>query len=147
MPENSPVQAVLDKLAVIPGVRWFHLSDPSSPTLDQLAAHFGIHPLQVEDCRHRRQTSRLEEHERYTFVVIKVLGKGRAKNRQVTQADKPAANAPRAPIAEKRGAAPARLHFEDFDLFLGSDYLLTVDEGDCTLLEAVTPRIASDASL
>jgi magnesium transporter len=57
-------------------VRWFHLADPSSPALDELAAHFGIHPLQVEDCRHRRQTARLEEHERYTFVVIKVLGGG-----------------------------------------------------------------------
>jgi Mg2+ and Co2+ transporter CorA len=66
-------QSLPNALAVIPGGRWFHLSDPSSAALDELAAHFGIHPLQVEDCRHRRQTARLEEHERYTFVVIKVL--------------------------------------------------------------------------
>jgi magnesium transporter len=154
MPEDSPVQAVLNSLAVIPGVRWFHLSDPFSPALDQLAAHFGIHPLLVEDCRHRRQTSRLEEHERYTFVVIKVLGKGFGKNREAAPAERPVAdaqpgnppaNAPRA--TEKHGSTSARVHFEDFDLFLGPDYLLTVDEGDCTVLEAIKPRIAAEASL
>ena len=75
MPSNpsTPVEALLDSLAVIPGVRWYHLSDPASPVLDQLAEHFVLHPLQVEDCRHRRQTARMEEHERYTFIVVKVL--------------------------------------------------------------------------
>ena len=67
MPPNPPTpdEALLSSLTVIPGVRWYHLSDPSSPALDQVAAQFGIHPLQVEDCRHRRQTARLEEHENY----------------------------------------------------------------------------------
>lgn len=31
-------------LTVIPGVRWFHLADPFSSALQELAAHFGIHP-------------------------------------------------------------------------------------------------------
>lgn len=66
-------QALLDSLAVIAGTRWYHIDDPSSAVMDQVAEHFGIHPLQVEDCRHRRQTARLEEHERYSFVVIKAL--------------------------------------------------------------------------
>ena len=141
-------QALLDSLAVIPGVRWFHLSNPASPALDELAAHFGIHPLQVEDCRHRRQTARLEEHERYTFAVIKVLGKGRSNNRMAAGANAQAADAPAAAATtEKRSTAPARLHFEDFDIFLGPDYLLTVDEGNSTLLPAVTPRLASEPSL
>jgi len=143
-------QALLDSLAVIPGARWFHLSDPSSPALDELAAHFGIHPLQVEDCRHRRQTARLEEHERYTFVVIKVLA-GRPGNNlpaagtsvQTTEGQGAAS-----PV-DKRNATPAaaRLHFEDFDIFLGPDYVLTVDEGDSSVIPTVAPRIAAEPSL
>ena len=143
-------QALLESLAVIPGVRWFHLSDPASPALDELAAHFGIHPLQVEDCRHRRQTARLEEHERYTFVVIKVLA-GRPGNNlpaagtsvQTTEGQGAAS-----PV-DKRNATPAaaRLHFEDFDIFLGPDYVLTVDEGDSSVIPTVAPRIAAEPSL
>jgi magnesium transporter len=150
MPSNSTPdpQELLDSLTVIPGVRWFHLSDPASPALDALAAHFGIHPLQVEDCRHRRQTARLEEHDRYTFVVIKVLGGRRSTDRRAAAASAQNANGPgAAAAAERRSPTVARLHFEDFDFFLGSDYLLTVDEGDSTLLEAVKPRIASEPSL
>jgi magnesium transporter len=141
-------QGLLDSLAVIPGVRWFHLSDPASPALDELAAQFGIHPLQVEDCRHGRQTARLEEHDRYTFVVIKVLGGRRSNDRraaaaksQHTDGGGPAAT------AERRSPAVPRPHFEDFDLFLGPDYLLTVDEGACPLVEAIKPRIAAEPSL
>ncbi len=34
---------------VVPGVRWYHIADPASPVLDELARHFAIHALQVED--------------------------------------------------------------------------------------------------
>src|SRR3990172_1567115 len=85
-PMAGPLQpastALLDSLGIIPGVRWYHLADPFSSTLDELAAHFAIHPLQVEDCRHRRQTARVEEHDRYTFVVIKVLASPRGDRRR-----------------------------------------------------------------
>ncbi len=141
-------QALLDSLTVIPGVRWFHLSDPSSPALDELAAHFGIHPLQVEDCRHGRQTARLEEHDRYTFVVIKVLDGRRSSDRRAAPAKSQHTDGGSATAAaERRIAAIPRPHFEDFDLFLGPDYLLTVDEGACPLVEAIKPRIAAEPSL
>lgn len=143
-------RASLDSLAVIPGVRWFHLSDPSSPALDHVAEHFGIHPLQVEDCRHRRQTARLEEHERYTFVVIKVLVAPHGGN-PADPADAPAANLtdPDAATPVSPGAptpSTARLRFDDFDIFLGPDYILTVDEGNSSLVATVAPRIAAETS-
>jgi magnesium transporter len=141
-------QGLLDSLAVVPGVRWFHLSDPSSPALDELAAHFGIHPLQVEDCRHRRQTARLEEHDRYTFAVIKVLGGKRSNDRRAAGANGQRADGGGlATTAERRSPAVPRPHFEDFDLFLGPDDLLTIDEGACPLVEAIKPRIAAEPSL
>ncbi len=144
--------AVLDSLAVIPGVRWYHLSDPFSPALDELAAHFGIHPLQVEDCRHRRQTARLEEHEGYAFVVIKAIseappgdpGSGETQQGQEEpegELDDDSSESPTVlPIGE-------RLQFEDFDIIMGTDYVLTVDEGRCRLLESVLPRLTAERSL
>jgi magnesium transporter len=151
--------ALLESLAVIPGVRWYHLADPASPVLDELAAHFGIHPLQVEDCRHRRQTARLEEHEGYTFVVLKVLATPRGDRRRSRNNAQPAvkadAGAAATPAQEtpsgslSPAAAPSipRLRFEDFDLFLGPDYLLTVDEGHSSLVANVVPRLAAEKPL
>lgn len=156
-PETS-IESLLHALTVVPDVCWYHLADPASPALDQLAAHFGIHPLQVEDCRHRRQTARVEEHERYTFVVIKILGHARGANQDNQHAASP--HAPESVAAPRKtppdfgtppqaNAVPAtvRLHFEDFDIFLGKDFLLTVDEGECSFIPAVARRIAAEASL
>jgi magnesium transporter len=160
MAESSQPAAssLLNALTVIPEVRWYHLADPSSSALDELAEHFGIHPLQVEDCRHRRQTARLEEHERYTFVVIKVLVGPHGKNPPDPSGD--TANHDDAPASEsgdpkeaassappEAPASTARLRFDDFNIFLGPDYVLTVDEGNSSLVPAVLPRIAAEASL
>ncbi|MFB3921613.1 MAG: magnesium transporter CorA family protein [Terriglobia bacterium] len=160
MAENpqTPVESLLHSLTVIPEVRWYHLADPASSALDELAAHFGIHPLQVEDCRHRRQTARVEEHEHYTFIVIKVLAQSRADQPGDQHANHlPAPDAVAAPHEEaterahpphpKVPPAAGRLHFEDFDLFLGKDFLLTVDEGDCPFIPAVARRISAEPSL
>ncbi len=133
--------AALDSLLVVPGVRWYHLADPFSPTLDAAATHFGIHHLQVEDCRHRRQMARLEEHDAYTFLIIKAL-------------ENPDSAAPGdAEAAESPGdsndppATPVRTRFEDFDIFIGSDYVLTVSEGASNLVGLVAPRVAAETRL
>ncbi len=152
-------QALLDSMTVIPGVRWYHLSDPSSPTLDALAAHFGIHPLQVEDCRHRRQTARLVEHEKYTFIIIKALvtapGDKQLSRRSpgIAAGEPPGVATPNhlseSSQAQSNGARGpgGRLRFDDFDIFLGPDYLLTVSEGASALVASVIPRIAAEAAL
>ncbi len=155
MAENpdTSIESLLRTLAVLPEVRWYHLGDPASRALDQLAAHFGIHPLQVEDCRHRRQTARVEEHDRYTFIVIKALispADGAAGLPTIETKDRSA----RRGSGDGLDAAPAgttaasvRARFEDFDIFLGPDYILTVDEGECSLIPDVARRVAADPSL
>lgn len=152
-PQPAPT-ALLESLTVIPGIRWFHLSDPFSPALEELAARFGIHALQVEDCRHQRQTARMEEHGGFTFVVIKALAAGRrgprcGGGREVsTEAEAPHETPNPAPSANIQPPSPGttRLHFEDFDIFLGPDYILTVDEGHSTLLSSVLPRLTARAA-
>ena len=79
----------------LPGISWFDVDDPASTALDDLAASFGLHPLQIEDCRHGRQRAKTEEHESYIFSVLKLL---RPEKKQL---------------------------FVDFDVFLGSGFLIT----------------------
>jgi magnesium transporter len=160
MAENpeTPIRSLLHSLTVVPEVPWYHLAAPSSSALDELAAHFGIHPLQVEDCRHRRQTARVEEHDRYTFVVIKVLAQPRGGNQgnahaayghasETAGASREASREHSSAIQAKASPATVRLRFEDFDIFLGQDFVLTVDEGECSFIPAVARRIAAEASL
>jgi magnesium transporter len=151
-PESS-IDSLLRALTVVPEVRWYHLGDPASPSLDLLAAHFGIHPLQVEDCRHRHQTARVEEHDRYTFVVIRALVSPPASSAVVASAEKLSKQeAPGVDDQDDRGIALAtatgvRARFEDFDIFLGPGYILTVDEGQCSLIPSISRRVAADQSL
>jgi magnesium transporter len=142
--------SLLASLEVVPGIPWFHLSDPASSKLDELATHFGIHPLQIEDCRHRRQTARLEDHERYTFIVIKALAGGhseRAAGFDGQQARRPSGGSTQGPAAEGPISGGVRLRFEDFDIFLGPDYVLTMDEGRCTLVSSLATRVAAEPAL
>lgn len=82
-------------------LEWHDILDPSDPQLDRLAERYGVHPLHVEDCRHRNQTAKAEEHDGYLFIVLK-----------------PVALAP-----------DGSLDIDDLDVFLGADFLITVREG------------------
>ena len=94
----------------LPGVAWFDISDPSSPELDELAHRLGFHELQIEDCRHRPQRAKTEEHEHYIFCVLKHLRND------------------------------ADFTFEDFDVFLTAGELVTVHEPESDILEKTRVR-------
>ena len=82
-------------------MRWHDIADPNDSELDRLAAEYHIHPLHIEDCRNRDQRAKVEENNGYIFVVLK-----------------PVQAHPNEDIA-----------FEDLDLFLGKDWVITVQEG------------------
>jgi magnesium transporter len=94
----------------LPGVAWFDISDPNSPDLDQLAHRLGFHELQVEDCRQRPQRAKTEEHEHYIFCVLKHLRND------------------------------ANFTFEDFDVFLTKNELVSVHEPESDILEKTRVR-------
>ena len=101
----SPAQQLL------PGVAWYDIADPASPTLDELAAKYNIHELQVEDCRHGGQRAKAEEYEHYLFTVLKHIQK------------------------------EDTLQFSDFSIFLGRNYLITVHAAPTSaLLEKLVQR-------
>jgi magnesium transporter len=80
---------------------WHDLRDPGDPELDQLAARHQLHALHVEDCRHRNQAAKIEENPGYLFVVLKPVEIDEDGN----------------------------LEISDLDLFVGRDFLITVQEG------------------
>lgn len=92
------------------GVAWYDVDDPNSPALDELARRFNLHELQIEDCRHRQQRAKTEEHERYLFSVL--------KNLKVNDT----------------------IAFDDLDVFLGRSFLVTVHAGASPILQRVTKR-------
>ena len=82
---------------------WHDVRDPNDPELDALAERYHLRPLHIEDCRHRNQRARAETGDGYVFVVLKP-----------------------AHINEE-----GRTDITDLDIFLGADFLITVQEGIC----------------
>jgi magnesium transporter len=98
---------------LIPSLQWFDVFDPNSPELDELARRFNLHPLQIEDCRQRPQRAKIDEYGPYLFAILKHV------------------------IPKKDG----RLHFDDFDVFLGTDFLITVHQDDCHMLTKLCQHV------
>jgi magnesium transporter len=82
-------------------VEWHDISDPSDPELDRLAERYQLHPLHIEDCRHRDQIAKIEENSGYLFVVLKPVETGEDQT----------------------------LETSDLNIFVGRDFLITVQEG------------------
>jgi magnesium transporter len=92
----------------VPGIPWFNVPDPNSPSLDELAKRFHLHELQIEDCRHRPQRPKTDEYGEYIFSILKQV--------------------------QRTGD---KLDFDDLDIFLGKDFLITVHRRDCTAVRKV----------
>lgn len=95
---------------VLSRLAWFDVADPASPELDELARRFELHELQIEDCRHRPQRPKTEEHDHYIFTVLKHIHDS------------------------------ADLEFDDIDLFFGPDFLISVRNADAVVIESVRAR-------
>ena len=96
---------------------WHDLRDANDPELDALAERYHLHPLHIEDCRHRNQRAKVEEGADYIFVVLKPVHVNAAGELEVT----------------------------DFDVFLGHDYLITVEEGECPSLRTNLDQLRASA--
>jgi magnesium transporter len=94
---------------------WYDIRDPNDPQLDELAVKYQIHPLHIEDCRHRNQNAKLEPQGSYIFVVLKPVDM----------------------------TPDCVIDAGDLDLFLGSDFVITVQETDCPALTEVLNRVRS----
>jgi len=98
-------------------MEWHNITDPASSELDQLAERYGIHPLHIEDCRHRNQSAKIEEGEGYIFVVLKVM----------------------------RLLEDGSLHAADLDVFFGQEFVLTVEEEECPEIRSIISQVRNTA--
>ena len=94
-------------------MEWHEIHDPASAELDQLAARYGLHPLHIEDCRHRDQRAKIEEGQGYLFTVLKPVRVDEEEN----------------------------FSSVDLDVFLGTDFVITVAETDCPEVRALMGRV------
>jgi magnesium transporter len=99
-------------------VDWHDLRDPNGPELDALAERYHLHPLHIEDCRHGKQAAKIEEGADYLFAVLKPVHVNAAGELEIT----------------------------DLDLFLGRDYLITVQEGECPSLRTHLDQLHNAAN-
>ena len=52
------------------GLTWVHLYAPTPEEAMALAAHFGWHPLDIEDVLSKRQRPKVDEYDEYRLVVL-----------------------------------------------------------------------------
>jgi magnesium transporter len=79
---------------------WHQVRDPQDSELDRLAERYRLHPLHIEDCRHRNQSAKLEESRGYMFAVLKTV----------------------------EIASDGSLALADLDVFLGRDFIISVED-------------------
>jgi magnesium transporter len=97
---------------------WHEIRDPQDAELDRLAERYRLHPLHVEDCRHRNQSAKVEESRGYLFAVLKTVHLGE----------------------------DGSLHVGDLDIFLGRDFLITVEEAHCPPVRKMLEQVRGAAA-
>jgi magnesium transporter len=93
-------------------MEWHNILHPQDPELDRLADQYRLHPLHIEDCRNRDQNAKIEEGEGYLFTVLKTV---RLREEAVETGD--------------------------LDIFLGPDFVITVEEHDCPEVRELIERV------
>ena len=102
------------------GLTWVHLDHPDTETANALAERFGWHALDVEDVLSKRQRPKIDEYPEYLFAVLHF------------------------PVYDK---AIQRLNAAELDVFLGTDYLVTLPNVELLPVTRLFRRCEEDEEL
>jgi magnesium transporter len=102
------------------GLTWVHLASPTPDEAQQLQTRFGWHPLDLEDVLSKRQRPKIDEYPDYLFGILHF------------------------PVYDK---VVQRLNAGELDVFLGSDYLVTLPAVELLPVTRLFRRCADDAEL
>ena len=98
-------------------VNWINVNGlHHTATIERLGSHFDIHPLILEDILHTEHMPKLEDHEKYLFLTLKMLSYNE-KQQKVEQ--------------------------EHVSMILGGHWLITFQESDGDIFEPVRDGIKS----
>ncbi len=91
----------------IHSLTWHDITDPSDGRLEELAGSYSLHPLHIDDCRKEGQRAKVQEGNRYLFIILKLM---------VLEPD-------------------SELTTADVGIFLGSDFVITVHRAAVPAIE------------
>ncbi|MFL5895575.1 MAG: magnesium/cobalt transporter CorA [Thermoleophilaceae bacterium] len=102
------------------GLRWINIERPGPVDQAWLEEHFEFHPLDYEDVRSRNQRPKIDEYDDYLFIVLHF------------------------PVFDKK---IGRLNGEELDIFIGSDYLITLPNAPLPPVEYLFERCRTSHEL
>src|SRR6478752_89642 len=103
-----------------PGLRWINIERPRSLEQSWLEEHFEFHALDLEDVFSRNQRPKVDEYDDYLFIVLHF------------------------PRYDKK---VARLNAAELDLFVGPDYLITIQNEPLQAVEYLFERVRNNEEL
>lgn len=102
------------------GIRWFNVEQPGPAEQAWLEEHFEFHPLDIEDVFSRNQRPKIDEYPDYLFLVLHIP----VFNREI-----------------------GRLGTGELDLFVGSDFVVTLPSRSLPPVEYLFERCRADEDL
>lgn len=102
------------------GIRWYNVEQPGPAEQSWLEEHFEFHPLDIEDVFSRNQRPKIDEYPEYLFLVLHIP----VFNREL-----------------------GRLGTGELDLFVGSDFVITLPNRSLPPVEYLFERCRSDEDL
>jgi magnesium transporter len=117
---DRPVTAISQVSSLIPAGEqgWLRIVGHETSVIGELAAAFGVHPLVLEDVVNVGQRPKLEQYDKYLFIVLDVL----------------------------RFGANGTLEEEQVSLLLFENLLITVQERESTVFKLVEERLHAQVS-
>src|SRR6201991_1587925 len=104
----------------VPGLRWINIERPRQVDLAWLQERFEFHPLDYEDVVSRNQRPKVDEYDDYLFIVLHF------------------------PRYDKQ---VGRLNAAEVDLFVGPDYLITIQNEPLQPIEYLFERCRTNEEL
>ena len=89
-------------------VHWIHILKPSENEIQFLRDHFEFHPLDLEDCLNTAQRPKVDEYEKYIFLILLFPFYVRTER---------------------------SIFAAEIDFFIGANYLITVSDGNNELTD------------
>jgi magnesium transporter len=98
---------------------WLDLQNPQSHDVDLLREEFKFHPLAIEDATRHHERPKLEAYENYYFMVFYAIGYDASKH---------------------------HLSSQSIGLFIGSNYIVSVHQGEITTIDETIKRWQANAA-
>ncbi|WP_238883301.1 magnesium transporter CorA family protein [Clostridium sp. YIM B02551] len=104
------------KIVEFGGLKWIDIIKPTNNEINMLKEMYDFHDLLLEDCMTEHQRPKVDSYEDYSFIVLHL------------------------PRYKKEYF---RLDFEEIDIFIGHDYLVTLHEGELKPLVELAQKCES----